>query len=151
MNAEGRPFKILFVCLANLCRSPFAEAIARKRHGRSIEPASAGIAPQGRPFEEAVEVAERLFGADLSGHRPRHVLEFPLDDFDFIIAMDSSVFMRLSSMNEVPPEKLYGWEIADPCGLGVDAYEAAARSIEREIDAFLLQRERDKLRARGRA
>ena len=147
---NDRPYKILFVCLANLCRSPLAEVIARTLHPREIEPASAGVSPGGVPFEEAVDVVKRFYGADLSGHRPRHVLDFPVGEFDFIIALDSPVFMRLAAMKEIPRDRLFGWEIDDPYGLGVFAYEATARRIEREIEAFLLQRDRENRAARFR-
>jgi protein-tyrosine phosphatase len=144
-KSGGRPYKILFVCLANICRSPLAEVIARKLHSRAVAPASAGIAPgDSGPFEEAIEVAKKFYGEDISGHRPRPVFEFPASEFDFIVAMDSAVFMRLAAMPEIPREKLYGWEIADPCGLGLTAYESTARLIEREMEAFLVQRDREK-------
>jgi protein-tyrosine phosphatase len=144
-ETNDRPYKILFVCLANLCRSPLAEVIARKLHPRTIDPASAGVSPAaGPPFEEAVEVVKNFYGADIRSHRPRHVLDFPVQDFDYIIAMDSPVFMRLAAMREIPREKLFGWEIADPCGLGLSAYEFTARLIEREIETFLVQRDREK-------
>ena len=40
MNAQdpaAKPVKILFVCLANLCRSPMAMALARCWHAPAIE------------------------------------------------------------------------------------------------------------------
>ena len=39
--------KVLFICLGNACRSPMAEAIARKDAVEEIEPSSAGLAPLG--------------------------------------------------------------------------------------------------------
>jgi hypothetical protein len=58
------------------------------------------------------------------------------------------VFMRLSDMPEIPKDKLYGWEISDPCGLGIDAYERTAGQIERYLDQFLQNREMEKDSAR---
>jgi len=147
-----RPERILFVCLANLCRSPLAEVIARTLHPGDLDPDSAGISPAygEPPSEDAVEVVKTFYGADLRGHRPRHVLDFPVREFDYIVAMDSTVFMRLSSMAEIPGDRLYGWEIADPIGLGLSAYEDTARLIEREIEAFLLKRDRERLGSRRR-
>ncbi|MGD0782373.1 MAG: low molecular weight phosphatase family protein, partial [Candidatus Aminicenantales bacterium] len=124
------PIRILFVCLANLCRSPLAKVIAELSLGDGVAAESAGVAPSpARIPDEGIEMIRRLTGADASGHRPRFVLEYPLDEFDYIIGMDSSVFMRLSAMPQVPKDKLYGWEISDPCGLGMDAYENTARQI----------------------
>src|ERR1700720_1420595 len=39
--------KVLFVCIGNSCRSPMAEAIARKDALVEIEASSAGLAPLG--------------------------------------------------------------------------------------------------------
>ena len=139
------PIRILFVCQANLCRSPLAKVIAQLALGDGVVAESAGVAPSpSRMPDEGIEMIRRLSGADASGHRPRFVLDFPLDEFDYIIGMDSSVFMRLSGMPQVPKDKLYGWEISDPCGLGLDAYEQTAGQIERYLDQFLQNREMEK-------
>lgn len=142
-KSEGRkPIKILFVCAANLCRSPLAEIIAEKLSGGAIEAKSAGISPAYCPvYEEAACVAEKFYGADFSGHKPTHVLEYQLEEFDHIIAMDSSVHKALAEMKSVPKDKIVVWEIADPCGFGIEAYERAAREIEHELEIFLHNRE----------
>jgi protein-tyrosine phosphatase len=137
-EAPLKPIKILFVCLANLCRSPMAEVIARVVYGGMIEADSAGISPGTGPvFPETALVLTELYGVNLANHKPRHVLEFPAANYDYIIAMDSPVFMRMSEMKEIPKEKLYGWEIADPCGLGIEAYEQAAMCIEDALEQFI--------------
>lgn len=138
-DSDG-PLRILFVCLANLCRSPMAEVIVKTFHDGAIAADSAGILPASGPvFPEMAVVVRELYGADLSGHRPRHVLDFPVAKYDFIIAMDSSIFMRLSEMPEIPQDKLRGWEIADPAGLGFEAYERMAFLIEENLENFLDQ------------
>lgn len=137
-EAPLKPIKILFVCLANLCRSPMAEVIARVVYGGMIEADSAGISPGTGPiFPETSFVLSELYGVNLSNHKPRHILAFSAADYDYIIAMDSPVFMRLSEMKEIPRDKLYGWEIADPCGLGVEAYEQTAMRIEDALEQFV--------------
>jgi protein-tyrosine-phosphatase len=136
--------KVLFVCFANLCRSPLAEVISAVKFPGRIEARSAGVSPApGRPFEEAIDVVRRFYGRDITGHRPHHVLDFPVDEFDYIIAMDTTVFIRLTRMPEIPQDKLYGWEIADPAGLGVETYEKVARALEQEIEKFCETRERE--------
>lgn len=136
--------KVLFVCYANLCRSPLAETIALKRFGGRCEAESAGVDPAaGGPFEELLDVARRFYGADLSGHRPRFVLDCRPEAFDYIIALDSNVFIRLAGLPEIPAEKLFGWEIQDPAGFGVSTYEKVARRLETEIEKFIEGRERE--------
>jgi protein-tyrosine-phosphatase len=39
--------RVLFICIGNACRSPMAEAIARRDAADVIEAASAGVAPLG--------------------------------------------------------------------------------------------------------
>ena len=141
---QTKPIKILFVCLANLCRSPMAEVIARAVYGGMIQADSAGISPGTGPlFPETALILSEFYGANLSGHKPRHILEFPVMTYDYIIAMDSSVFMRLSEMKEMPKDKLFGWEVADPCGLGIEAYERTALQIEDELEKFVQKIEED--------
>jgi protein-tyrosine phosphatase len=69
---EVAPLNILFVCTANICRSPIAEALFRTRMndlGFPVSVRSAGYLPAGAPAADlAIKVmADR--GIDLSGHR----------------------------------------------------------------------------------
>jgi protein-tyrosine-phosphatase len=130
--------KILFVCLANLCRSPMAKVIAEKFYGDIIDPESAGIAPgQGPLFPETSYVLRKFYGVELPNHKPRHVLEYPVADFDYIIALDPGIFIRLSEMKEIPKDKLFRWDVPDPCGEGLEAYERTARRLEDELERFV--------------
>lgn len=153
MNEQPeKPTRILFVCLANMCRSPMAGIIARDIGGGTIEADSAGVAPAMGPiFPDTRLYVRDLLGVDLAGHEPRHVLEFPIAGYDYIIAMDSSVFMTLTEMKEIPRDKLYGWDIPDPCGLGADAYERTAQAIETNLERFLQHRDMEKTFKGGRA
>lgn len=136
--------KVLFVCFANLCRSPLAETISDALFAGRIEAKSAGVSPAPTgPFEEMLDVAKRFYRRDLSRHRPRYVLDFDIRDFDYVIALDSNVFIRLARMPEIPGEKLFGWEISDPAGYGVETYEKTARTLEKEIARFIEDRERE--------
>jgi protein-tyrosine-phosphatase len=145
-ETQAKPIKILFVCLANLCRSPMAEVIARVAYGGMIQADSAGISPGTGPiFPETAFVLSKFYGVDLSGHKPRHILEFPVANYDYILAMDSPVFMRLSEMKEIPKDKLFGWEVPDPCGLGIEAYERTALQIEDDLEKFVRKIKKDHL------
>jgi protein-tyrosine phosphatase len=100
--------RILFVCLGNLCRSPIAEAIARRRAApmkrcRDIVFASAGTHPLriGAPADaRARQVAQRR-GYDLGRHRTRRVSAADFENFDAILAMDRGNLASLHSM--APP------------------------------------------------
>lgn len=77
---------LLIVCLANQCRSPFAEAVGRRAVGdRPIIIESAGLLPGGRGVPAVgVEVAAQR-GLDLRRHRSRRLDVEDLTGFDLIL------------------------------------------------------------------
>jgi protein-tyrosine phosphatase len=135
---EPKKPRILFVCFGNLCRSPMAAGLASERLGPGAWVASAGIAAVGGPAApDAVLVMRIVYGIDISGHSARNVGEFDLLSFDYVVAMDLSIYHHLQSLGVIPGDRLYGWSIEDPLGLGYDAFKTAAREIERRLDQFL--------------
>ena len=104
------PRSLLFVCKGNICRSPFAEAMARGHtpDGVRITCRSAGIVveqPQGCPRETLV-AAER-FGIDLSGHRSRRIDQGLVVEADMIFAMEAWQFTRLRKLFPLQTEKIF--------------------------------------------
>lgn len=89
--------KILFVCMGNICRSPSAEGFFTKALEQSplkdrVSTDSAGThgyhvghSPDPRAVKTAAD-----FGVDISALRARKVSETDFDEFDLVIAMDSS-------------------------------------------------------------
>ena len=130
--------RLLFVCYGNICRSPMAEAIARRRLGPSAEVASAGIgATGGPPTEEAVLVMKLVYGIDISPHVARPVGTYDLGSFDYVVAMDPSIYHNLRDIWEVPESVLYGWDIEDPLGSDYQTYKETALKIELRLAQFL--------------
>jgi protein-tyrosine phosphatase len=88
-------YNVLFVCTGNTCRSPMAEAIARReleaRGWRHVEVASAGMAARdgGGASREAVRVARR-HGLELEAHRSRGVTPELLEWADLVLCMGPS-------------------------------------------------------------
>ncbi len=76
VRARRDAARILFLCLGNICRSPYAAAVLRRElSGRPDAPAveSAGLLAPGRPSPpEARRVAARR-GVDLAAHRSRRI------------------------------------------------------------------------------
>ncbi len=131
--------RLLFVCYGNICRSPMAEGIARKRLGPGVEVASAGIGATGGPAaEEAVLVMKLVYGTDISRHVARPVGLFDLAGFDHIVAMDVSIHNHLRDVWEVPEAVLYGWDIEDPLGEDYGAFKETALKIERRLEQLLV-------------
>ncbi|HPW17537.1 MAG TPA: low molecular weight phosphatase family protein [Candidatus Aminicenantes bacterium] len=130
--------RLLFVCYGNICRSPMAEALARRRLGAAVEVASAGIGATGGPAsEEAVLVMRLVYGLDISRHVARPVGLFDFGRFDAVIAMDASIYRHLREVWEVPEAVLYGWDIEDPMGEDYEFYRRTAAEIERRLGQFL--------------
>ena len=147
---------ILFVCTANICRSPTAEGILRRLlahggHADAFEVASAGTHDYhvGKPpFPAAVEVAKRR-GYDITACVSRRITSNDFDHYDAILAMDKS---NLASLRTIAPtrskqkiellleygDKYYGKEVPDPYGgkeedfnLALDMIEDGCRGLAR--------------------
>jgi protein-tyrosine-phosphatase len=130
---------ILFVCFGNICRSPMAVGIARKVLGNGVRAESAGIGAgkDAAATGEAVLAMKALYGADISAHRSRDLGSVDVSAFDFVIAMDLYVYGRVKDTGKVPEDKLFGWDVGDPLGLGYEAYKRAAKKIEARLREFL--------------
>jgi len=127
--------KILFVCSGNTCRSPMGEGLARKMLGSQTDGESAGTHPtRDRAADEAVEVMRSRFGIDISSHRPRNVKDVSVEDFDYVVAMDSGVAGDLRRIYPSINARLISWDMHDPWGGGVEAYERAARESQKHVE-----------------
>lgn len=82
----SRVDRLVFVCMGNVCRSPYAE---RKAAAYGLNVSSFGLDTQaGRPaFETALERAA-VRGVDLSGHGSQRASEFEILSGDLLVAME---------------------------------------------------------------
>jgi len=82
--------KVLFVCTANICRSPSAEALAGAAGPADIEFASAGThARDGEPINPDM-VAVLPPDLDTSAFRSRRLTTALLEDADLVITMEAA-------------------------------------------------------------
>jgi protein-tyrosine phosphatase len=82
---------ILFVCTANVCRSPMAAAlldVAVGDIGESVTVASAGLLEGGRPVTPEVIKVMTPFGADMTAHRSTRLTETSIEAADLILTME---------------------------------------------------------------
>lgn len=80
-----RKLKVLFLCVANSCRSQMAEGFARQFFADRIEPFSAGILTA-RVSPPAVQVMAEI-GIDISGQTSKHYGKFLDENFDYVITL----------------------------------------------------------------
>ena len=90
-------YRVLLVCMGNICRSPTAEAVLRcfiknNNLGDKVEVDSAGTHGYhvGEAPDSRTQRAAAVRGYNLSQLRARKVARQDLDYFDLILAMDKS-------------------------------------------------------------
>ena len=141
-----RPFRILFVCTGNTCRSPLAEAIARReleRRGREgeVRVGSAGVAAtQGQPASEGSRIVAQEEGLDLDGHRSRLLTRELASEADLILAMSGGHVARVLAVAEDARVSLLGDfardtpfggpPVPDPFGAPVEVYRETYAALE---------------------
>lgn len=139
---------ILFVCTANICRSPTAEGVMRTLVAKAgmesrVEVDSAGTHDYqiGMPPSEGARQAAERAGYELGPCFARRVGPADFDRFDLILAMDRS---NLASLLAIAPtrtrekvgllldyaERNRGKDVADPYGGTERDFAAALELIE---------------------
>ena len=136
---------VLFLCLGNLCRSPFAATAARASLGE-VQVDSAGfLQHDGRPSPAHVVSMARELGIDLTRSRAKRVSAAQVAAADLVVCMDVSHLLR---MRQEFPEALHkttllglfdppgAAEISDPYDMGPDATRAVLQRILHALDGL---------------
>jgi protein-tyrosine phosphatase len=99
------PFRLLFVCLGNICRSPAAEGVMHalvesKGYADRVSIRSAGTAGwhAGKLPDQRMRTAAQNRGYDLSS-RARQVTTNDLQDYDLVLVMDRQNLRDLRSLD----------------------------------------------------
>ena len=137
--------KVLFVCTANICRSPTAEGVFHKLVANSplagyLEVDSAGTHNYHvgeKPDARAIEHAARR-GYELSHLRAREINSTDFDRFDYILAMDAANIRHLKAMCPTrlaqKIELLLDYGGADDEHEVPDPFQGKPRDFERALD-----------------
>ena len=124
--------RVLFVCTGNTCRSPFAEAVARKE-GADVESSGLAARPGDEPSADAIAVAREL-GFELSSHRARLLTEDMLGWADVVVGMTAAHVTELDGRGAYGKTRLLGGtDLEDPLGDGPDAYRQTYARIEHDV------------------
>ncbi|MEJ6797774.1 MAG: low molecular weight protein-tyrosine-phosphatase [Crocinitomicaceae bacterium] len=146
--------KILMVCLGNICRSPLADALLRKKVaeiGLDIEIDSAGTSDYhigGEPDKRTQENALN-HGLDMSFLRARQFTKKDFDTFDLIYVMDKSNECNVLSLTADSGQKekvklildllddaQYN-EVPDPYFGGEQGFETVYNLLDQATDKIL--------------
>ncbi len=149
------PIGVLFVCSANICRSPMAKGVfqsmvsrAGLEHAFTIDSAGTLEGHQGEPAAPLARAVAGRRGYDISGHISRTLTNEDLERFTLPLGMDRS---HLAAMRWMAPRpvadrpqlflkfapQLGVLEVGDPFGGPARGYEDALDLIERGCKGLL--------------
>jgi len=154
MPVRSDSTRILFVCLGNICRSPLAEAIVRRRAvDRGLEQqfhfASAGTGDWhvGGDADTRSAATARAHGVDLSQHIAKQITPAGIAQWDWFVAMDGDnkhdlltmgagrdnvlMMRQFESATNTPPD------VPDPYYGGKDGFENMFHLLAGNADPLL--------------
>ena len=152
----SRPVRVLFVCLGNICRSPVAEGVFRRKVRDAgledlieIDSAGTGAWHVGNPPDRRMTATDKRHGVDLTSQRARQFADTDLADFDHILAMDKSNLhdilyldegddfgQRVTLFRQWDPEP-GDYNVPDPYYGGDQGFEEVYGIVDRTTDALL--------------
>ncbi len=163
MSTEGaggeRSNGVLFVCTANVCRSPMAEAIFNalaEDRSLPLRAESAGTAAlRGEHTDAKAHEALAEVGIHGAGRRARQVDGAVLEEADLVLTMNPRQAAKLREAYEGCSHKIYSLSeyaygaaddgIPDPHGHSLTSYRACVRQLFEHLDLVVdrLGRRRD--------
>ena len=147
--------KVLFICTANVCRSPLAEGYLKNLQQKdplaNLEIASAGVlAREGsQAFDCSIEVAQ-MNGFDLKEHTARQLTLEMAQEADMILCMETWQAARIYDMGSdiIPKTLLLGsfhpaghrlFQIPDPKTFTVPHTLQVFQLIQQSVEALRLK------------
>ncbi len=136
-ESAGR--RILFVCTANICRSPTAEYLARDRFGEGYwQFRSAGFLPSGRASSDTLVQALDEIDVDVRRHRSYQLDRASIVAADLVLTMEGSHVQRATEIDPVAYAKTV--PLKEAAAL-LEHWDDAVVSIEQLLAALARERE----------
>jgi protein-tyrosine phosphatase len=141
----NRPYRILFVCMGNICRSPAGEGVLQhfidaQDLGERVACDSAGTIGYhaGNPADRRMSAAAARRGYRLTS-RARQITRADLDAFDLILTMDEENHAHVRALARNPEEaarirRFCDFVTAFPDREVPDPYYGGAQGFEHVLD-----------------
>ena len=150
-----KPIKVLMVCMGNICRSPTAEGVLRRRLRAAgladavlVDSAGTHDYHVGEPPDHRSTKHAKRRGYDLSSLRARQVMPADFERFDLMLAMDGDNFALLQA--QCPPEhraklrlltefaRMHASpDVPDPYNSGAEGFEHVLDLVEDACDGLI--------------
>ena len=146
---------VTFVCFANICRSPMAEAVLLHRLGEqgaagrfTVQSRGTTAIHAGKPADPRTVAALRAAGiGGLQAHRARQIEDEDFARSRWLIALDPAVMRtlqdwtprdwqgRIEVLTRFAPQP-HGAGIADPWSSGPEPFTESLREIDRAVQGL---------------
>ncbi len=152
---SDKPYKICFVCLGNICRSPTAEGVFQHLADKNglqpyfyIDSAGTSAYHIGEPANRKSQMVANKHGVQLNS-RARRFKPRDLKEFDLVVAMDEENYQNLLGMagNEKEKQKIRKMRafdpvpgdgnVPDPYYGGTDGFEQVFKIVHRSCESLL--------------
>jgi protein-tyrosine phosphatase len=162
-HRDGSPYRILVVCLGNICRSPIGQVVLSHKIARAglddrveVESAGTGAWHVGEPMDRRAAAVLAAAGYDGSEHRAAQFEAHWHDEYDLLLAMDESNHENLTKLAaEGSPDRLRMFrdfdprarpgdrDVPDPYFGGDDGFDHVLATVVRTSDAIVSALERE--------
>jgi len=131
--------------VGNVCRSPMAEALLRKRLAdQNIQIASAGVgALVGHDADDTAKELMNEIGIDISNHCAKHLNAELLSEYDLVLVMERGHIKAVHTIAPLSKGRVHllgkwsDFEIPDPYKQPRHEFEVVLELIERGVNEWI--------------
>ncbi|WP_369052518.1 low molecular weight protein-tyrosine-phosphatase [Kineococcus terrestris] len=136
-------YRIMTVCTGNICRSPMAEVVLRRRLAEAgldgrVEVDSSGISDEehGNPVDPRAASVLREHGYDVPRHRAHQATPEEIGGRDLVLAMTArhARWLRTNAPDEDAAARVRMYRSFDPDAPDVEGPDAVADEADLDID-----------------